>query len=686
MVNMPRSTIRVTSTAKDSSRIPDAFHEGAALIADLRQRELLSEIAERIRIRRQGGYCGFDVFLFFVLFFTAQLNGGINAFWQRVRTVKGPLAALAHRKSLCSSSAISRALTRVDTALIRPHSHWLLTQLPQSHALFHHPALCSYDALGAPCHHFDVDPTNTTLRHRRLPQNTDLPQPHRLAEQLAAPGYSGRKRGELQYRQCTVQHSGTSLWIHAHLSPGNGNRNTDLEACLDSIVLHCERFGIPLHTAIARLDGEFGNMPAFHACRQRKIRFITRLNRPKLLEDPAVLHRLRQADWQPVPDSGTHPHKLAADLGMITIHPGKQTKRPDGSAYSPLTLRVVASIFGKAGDAKRGVKLDGQQIELFVVDLEASAWPAAEAVGSYFGRIAQENRFGQEDRELELDRIFSYHLAGQELVSVIGLLIWNLRVVRGFEQAELPREKPKQPRRAEVPTSAVLDPDWPRDPVIVGHLQALDWSEMLKNRAGWSMDEARGELQCPAHRRLRLTTARTEVAGKPRSGLIFRRPMGGCQQCPFRAECLRSPDPRAPKHVEFAVPLSVSLPLQQRLLRCRQPDEKCVVIEAIDAQAGMWRCQSSLFLPARARHAFRNRLREGDLRMVVSLPPPVRSPFLLAKTVADKQRRRKSWQENVERYQLSPEATLQIEVAGSKNFTRLFTGLDPTKQDFKSTG
>ena len=37
-----------------------------------------------------------------------------------------------------------------------------------------------------------------------------------------------------------------------------------------------------------------------------------------------------------------------SDLGTMTIHPGKKTRRPDGSRYAPVTLRVVASIFPKA--------------------------------------------------------------------------------------------------------------------------------------------------------------------------------------------------------------------------------------------------------------------------------------------------------------------------------------------------
>ena len=73
----------------------------------------------------------------------------------------------------------------------------------------------------------------------------------------------------------------------------------------------------------------------------------------------------------------------------------RQTRRPDGSRYEPVRVRVVASIFPKSGAAKRGRTLDGWQVELFAVDVPADAWPAPDAVAAYFGRTAEENRFAQ---------------------------------------------------------------------------------------------------------------------------------------------------------------------------------------------------------------------------------------------------------------------------------------------------
>ena len=61
---MARPSLSVTVTTHDASAIPDAFLPGIARLKDFHDRGLLDIIAELIQIRRQGGYCGLDVFIF----------------------------------------------------------------------------------------------------------------------------------------------------------------------------------------------------------------------------------------------------------------------------------------------------------------------------------------------------------------------------------------------------------------------------------------------------------------------------------------------------------------------------------------------------------------------------------------------------------------------------------------------
>ena len=653
---MARVSVNVSFKQVDPKRIPDLLVEGAALLMDLRQRGLVDAIGQRLQIRRQGGYCGLDVWLVLFLFFTTGTTRGIRGFWDKARRHAFELAALAGRRSLPSPASVSRALDSVEPDLLRTASTWLLAGVGEIDRVLVHPAVLAYDARGAGWHVFDLDPTVTTLHQRALPDDDDLPEARRRGEDTGAPGHAGRKRGDIQFRRVTVQHSGSGAWIHSHLSTGNGEGVVDFERALNTIVETCARLKHPLEQALVRMDGEYGNVPSYAACRERRLPFITRLNRPKLYDDPDILKRLGLATWHRVPDSKAGPERAAADIGMLTVHPGKQTRRPDGSTYDPITVRVIATIFPKTGEAKRGRTIDGWQVELFAADVSATAWPAADVVAAYFGRIAQENRFAQEDREIGLDRIISYNLPGQELAALVGLSLWNLRLVRGFLLNPPPAVPPLQrPRRPVVDDR--LPAQWPRDPFIQNTLAELDWTRLLANRPEWSRRD--GELRCGQDRILGLTTVRSGEHAVDRTGIIFRRPSGGCHDCPSRGPCLRSTDLTTPKHAEFSVPTEVAKRLRSRLESIRATQ---TALPDIDPP-GPWEATEALFLPAAARHLYSAAFVGASARLEVKFPPPTLvAPPLLAIDGGHRQRRRKTWEQNLARYAQVGDVKIHFEI------------------------
>lgn len=672
---MARGSVEVTFAAEDGSRIPDHLTEGAALLLDLQGRGTLEAIGERLQIRRQGGFCGLDVWVALVLFFTTGATSGFKSFWEAARPHSLSLAALAGRRALASPPSVSRALDAVELGLVRPIGAWLLRGLADVDEILRHPSVQTYDTLGHAWHTFDVDPTVRALRHRALPVGDDLPEVLRRSEETGKPGYKGRKRGDIVFRRATAQHAGSGLWVHAHLSEGNGDSVADFALALDSIAETCDRIGHPRERALVRMDGEHGNVPWYAACRARRLPFVTRLNRPNLYEDPDVLDRLREATWYEVPDSRCEPQRAAADLGVMTLNAGKQTRRPDGSAYEPVTVRIVACIFPKTGDAKRGRTLDGWEVELFAVDLPAEGWPAPEAIGAYYGRNALENRFAQEDRELGLDRIVSYHLPGQELATLIGLSLWNLRVVRGFQMLTPPAERPVQHLR-QARVDERISEQWPRDPVVVRTLAEIDWPTLLANREGWSFDAARGEIVCEDGRVLTLTTVRKGPRSRATTSIIFRRPWHGCEECPVRADCLHSEREGASKHAEFAIPTEVAERLRARLKRARRSaDTPPTRIAPVPGAPGPRAVHDALFLPARARQAFRSTFRTATLHVEVQLPPPRRGPHLVALDVGDRQRRRRTWEQNLARHALPDDARVRIDVAAGPELRHMLGDL-----------
>ncbi len=682
---MARPALKVTHQPIDTTRLPDGLTEGAALLVTLGRCGALAQIGQRLHIRRQGGYSGLGIWLFLFLYFTAGLGRGLRSFWKKtLHAHHKALAAIAARRSLPSPASVSRALRRVENDLIRPIEPWLLQEVPQIDDLLRHPAVQTRDANGDFWHVVDYDPSNTVLRQRGLPHDDDLPEPGRRSEHTAAPGHTGRKRGNMVFRKNVAQHAGAGAWLHLHLSPGNGDSTEDLRRALETAGQTFKRIDHPRDRTMFRFDGEFGWLPDFTACRENNQPFIGRLNRPKLFEDPAFLARLRAATWYRVPDSLSGPRRAAADLGEWTLEPGKRTRRPDGSRYEPITLRVVASRFQPAsGKAKRGRMLDGWQIELFAADLPADAWPAPEAVAAYFGRNGtQENRFAQEDRELGLDRIFSYHLPGQELACLVGLMVWNFRLVQGF-LAEPPPVEPAVQRLRQAVVDERVPENWPRDPQVVAALGEVDFNEPLKKKPEWSFDAATGTLRCADGRVLEVTTVRKKESVKSHTGVIFRRPAGGCESCTVRAGCLKSSRAEAHKHAEFSIPSAVANRLRARLSQVRaQPPW----LEPTPT-AGRLSIADPLFLPAMARQMFAERFERGTLWVEVMRPPPTPPrPRLVAVDVADRQRRRKTWEQNLARYALPEGAEVHVEVAGTIALRQMVGGTNQQILEFSGSG
>lgn len=77
---MTRSDLDVTYKPVDATRIPDTLIEGASLLVDLQRRGMLKQVAEHLRIRRQGGFCGLEVWLMLFLSMTQGAATGVRKF------------------------------------------------------------------------------------------------------------------------------------------------------------------------------------------------------------------------------------------------------------------------------------------------------------------------------------------------------------------------------------------------------------------------------------------------------------------------------------------------------------------------------------------------------------------------------------------------------------------------------
>jgi hypothetical protein len=311
------------------------------------------------------------------------------------------------------------------------YSQWLLGEALPLGAVAQHEAVRAYDRFGEGWELFDWDSTSTVLRQRALPVAPELPEPQRRCAQFAEPGHPGRKRGEVQLGRATLEHSGTSQWLGLWCAAGNAPRPEQTRSAFEAMRCYCERHALDPERALLRCDGQAATgMRSLLACRGAGLQYLTRLSHYEIFEWAEVLQHLEEVRFGPVEDSLSGPRREAAELGSLRLVARK--KEPEESQLPSLRSRVVISRF-PATETKRGVGIvrGPWQYELFGTSVPQERFSAGETVTAYYGRCAQENRFLQEDRQLGLDRIFSYHLAGQHLACAIGLFCWNVRLALG---------------------------------------------------------------------------------------------------------------------------------------------------------------------------------------------------------------------------------------------------------------
>lgn len=105
---------------------------------------------------------------------------------------------------------------------------------------------------------FDVDGTREAARQRALPMTSDRPAPQRRLRPLCAPGYTGRKRGEVVRTRTTVLQAHTHQWLATFGNPGNGEYRVELRRAVTAIQSYLQVHQHPEARALLRLDGQYG--------------------------------------------------------------------------------------------------------------------------------------------------------------------------------------------------------------------------------------------------------------------------------------------------------------------------------------------------------------------------------------------------------------------------------------------
>jgi hypothetical protein len=82
---------------------------------------------------------------------------------------------------------------------------------------------------------FDIDGTREAARQRALPQTEELPPPFRRLDEVCAPGYTGRKRGQVVRTRTVVSQAHNFQWLGSFGNRGNGLYRRELHQALAAI-------------------------------------------------------------------------------------------------------------------------------------------------------------------------------------------------------------------------------------------------------------------------------------------------------------------------------------------------------------------------------------------------------------------------------------------------------------------
>lgn len=196
--------------------------EVAAFAQVLAHTGMLKTIQEHVRFAR-ARFGTYDLIDFAVVLIGYALSGKptLLAFYERLTPFAEAYMALFGRSQLPHRSTLSRFLAALDQPTVE-----VLRTLFQKDLLARSPFFTPFglvDRTEAQWLVVDVDRTRAVARQRALPQTEALPVPHRRFDQICAPGYQGRKRGEVVRTRTVVLQAHKHQLLGTFGGAGNGD-------------------------------------------------------------------------------------------------------------------------------------------------------------------------------------------------------------------------------------------------------------------------------------------------------------------------------------------------------------------------------------------------------------------------------------------------------------------------------
>jgi hypothetical protein len=251
-----RLTIQISPQSLPST--PCWMAEVAAFAQVLCHTGILQAIEEQVRFAR-ARFGQYDLLDFVVVLVGYILSGEptLQTFYERLCPFAEAFMALFGRKLLPHRSTLSRFLAALDEPTVEA-----LRTLFQKDLLARTPLPSPgelWDRTAESWLVMDVDGTRMPARQRALPQGETLPLPHRRFDAVCAPGYTGRKRGEVVRTRTVVVQAHTHQFLATFGGPGNGDYRGELLRAIGVISSYASSLAFSLPRVLLRLDGLYGD-------------------------------------------------------------------------------------------------------------------------------------------------------------------------------------------------------------------------------------------------------------------------------------------------------------------------------------------------------------------------------------------------------------------------------------------
>ena len=520
MTSIAYSPVSIQTSAQSVPSTPDWFGEVTLISRYLQRQGVLTAIEEQVRFarRRFGRY---EVIDFVAVLFGYAVSGErtLEAFYEHLQPWADAFMALFGRDRLPARATLSRFLAALDQTAVESLRTLFLKDLLARPLEKEEQPGGLFDRQGNHYLVFDVGGTREAARQRALPQTAARPAPQRRLRPLCAPGYTGRKRGEVVRSRTTVLQAHTHQWIATFGNPGNGEYRAELRRAVTAMQSYRETHHHPEERVLLRLDGQYGTGAVLADL--AGLSFVMRGKEYQILKRVEVQARLKLPPDQHLvhPESGMV--RALYDCSDVPVG-------PDG-----VSCRVVVATH-PVGEKKSpvGVTRSGVVSELFFSRLPQQAFTASDVVALYLHRGAFETTLADEDQEQDPDRWVSHTATGQEVWQLISQWVWNLRL-------ELGHQLHPDPVRTTEFASALpsAHQETPTHAPVQGYGKAsvaLPWKAGRFSGQDFAL-QSDGTLHCPAGQELRAHERRREADGSLR--VVYAASIRSCRPCPLREQC-----------------------------------------------------------------------------------------------------------------------------------------------------